>query len=571
MKFKKNILIYLSILSILVTFVTYTPIVYADVPASQKAVKHSGATWSYPFDYRLHNAYFTIDNTSNIIPTSTTNSPIYFYTDDNETFYSLNGKDVYTTVLNRGIGLATSAQLLQILMNDFFNTAAYTGENNTYAQGALYDQNNLFLGYCLNDISDCYYVDLQSSNKPAVTVPKEFNNDVYNHYNYYKDNNKRYPQFITFYPPSTEFTLSHLPSITDPDNPNAENDVKSNLSNLLNQNQYLYCCQLVKGSNNVDFSNIRYDKVPTIYGKATPLNNYHFIRYGATNNWSSFCETYELIGDNNTLLFSDIWEKGYSFDSACRFEVYVYDDFTNERIRNFTDYYLLDLETTTTTSSIYIGYYYNNQFCMIGGNNPYTVFYDETTYNQVKNKTYRPDTFYSNDYKNYNVNDTQTYTITTNNIDNSQNLNQLIYDESVTNLNQNISSDNTVNTENVTNNTTTIINNYYPDQNSENPDNPDNPSDPDNPIEDDTILDAILAALKRFFDAIGKILGTILAGLLEVIDSVLESIAGIMENLGGVTEFIGSLFSWIPVPVPQILAAGISICILAAIFKFIRG
>ena len=120
MKIFKKVLIYLSILSIFLTFLISTPIVYAEVPANQIVVKHTDKTWNgYPFDYRLQNAYFTVNNSNNLIPSSTNNTPLYFYTDDNITFYSLSGKDVYTTVLNRGVGITTASDCFSTTFNIF--------------------------------------------------------------------------------------------------------------------------------------------------------------------------------------------------------------------------------------------------------------------------------------------------------------------------------------------------------------------------------------------------------------------------------------------------------------------
>ena len=578
MKHFKQPLIYLSILSILITFFISGPKVYADVPANQIVVKHTDKTWSgYPFDYRLQNAYFTVNNSNNLIPTSTNNTPLYFYTDDNITFYELSGKDVYTTVLNRGVGITTASDLLALLVTDFFNYAALTSDG--YIQGGLYDENNLFLGYCLNDISGCYYIDLQTVNKPAVDVPSEYTNDVYNHYKYYNDNNSALPDFITVYPPSLEFINSHYYDINNFTTPENGANILSNIASLTNSNEYLYYLQVQPSGRNAkegeNYKNLQYKYTSANeYGLVAPLNNLHFITPNNGYNWTTFCNEYELDKNHYELLFSDIWDKGYDNKSGNVINYWAYDSqgnhvtsFAQNKLQDGTSY------SNATYSEFILGFGMGlggiYPFIMCGGSQPYTIYRTEDIYNGVKNKTYTPSQFQSITYTEYNLNDDNSFEVTVSNIDNSQNLNTTIYQETVNNFAD--SSDNsssTINKTEIDNSTTTIINNYYPDPNNNTPDNPDNP---DNPIEDETILDAILAALKRFFDAIGKILGTILAGLLEVIDSVLESIAGIMENLTGVTEFIGALFSWIPEPVPQILAAGISICILAAIVKFIRG
>ena len=117
MKVLKNIVVYLCILTILLY--SFTPKVYADVPSTQKAVKHSTTSWTgYPFEYSLQGAYFTIDDPTGI-PYSSTLNPKYFYTYDHVTFYALEGKELYTSVLNRGSGITVASDLLVLLSNNF--------------------------------------------------------------------------------------------------------------------------------------------------------------------------------------------------------------------------------------------------------------------------------------------------------------------------------------------------------------------------------------------------------------------------------------------------------------------
>lgn len=574
MKIKRLSILYFCIISLLfVSIFSTLPslLVFADVPTNQKVVKHTTTSWTgYPFDYRLHNAYFTVDNTSNVIPSSTTNTPIYFYTADNETFYSLSGKDVYTTVLNRGIGITTVSDILTLLVTDFWNYAALPNSSN-FVQGGLYDQSNQFLGYCLNDISDCYYVDLTAPNKPAVTIPSDFTNDVYNHYKYYTGDVD--VDYFTFYPSSPTYLANNINfqnTYGGLDKTVFQNFVVDNVNSALQT--YSNAGYMVT-SDTYTQTFVEGNTWPRKFLAAFDLNNRHVLyTSNANRTWQAFCQYFELVGDNKELLFTDMLAKKNSTDTVW-IDCNIRDN--DGTVNNSGTVYQFQVSnnqpvSSTATQSI-------NSYLQIGVFNvpsvrttlgqPYTVYKDEETYQNIKTKNYEPDSFNDTNYKNYNTNNDNSFTVSTTTIDNSQNINQSIYDDSLSYFNENISVDNsTINIENITNNTSTIINNYYPSES-----NPDDPEDPDNPVDDDTVLDAILAALKRFFDVIGKILGTVLAGILEVIDSVLESIAGIMEGLGGITDFIGALFSWIPSPVPQILGVGISICILAAIFKFIRG
>ena len=171
--------------------------VYAEIPSTQKAVAHTGTWGGYAFDYSLLGKYFTIEDATGI-PTSTVLNAQYFYTDDNETFYALKGKELYTAILNRGIGMVVTTPYLNTLYNSFMTIVGSQTDTTggiAHLQGALYDSNNVFLGYCVNDISGCYYYQPQPADTPAVDVPDELTDDVYNHYKYYTAD--LYPDYIT--------------------------------------------------------------------------------------------------------------------------------------------------------------------------------------------------------------------------------------------------------------------------------------------------------------------------------------------------------------------------------------
>ena len=53
--------------------------------------------------------------------------------------------------------------------------------------------------------------------------------------------------------------------------------------------------------------------------------------------------------------------------------------------------------------------------------------------------------------------------------------------------------------------------------------------------------------------------------------SVLEAITTLMGSITNLSDFFASILDWLPEPIPQVLGVGVSICILAAVIKFIRG
>ena len=602
LKHKKTYLsIYLSILIILTLSFSFMPIIsYADISSNQKVVSHEGAWTGYVFDYSLMGKYFTINDATDI-PTSTYLSPKYFYTDDNVTFYALEGLDLYTAILNRGIGVAVSGSLLNTLWTSFGTSIAVTDSLGLHYQGALYDASDNFLGYCVNDISGCYYNQPAANDTPAVDVPDELTDDVYNHYKYYtKDVNSDIPDFITVTPPSKEWILSKTL-----DSPNTYisdsyyNDWLETNIDTLYQADNIYTFIVGKyGGNNYSKYRINGNYI---------LNNVHYIYSGNDTNWINLCNYYDITTDNTNLLFSDMYSNptpgsGYSL------QFYAYD--SNDNVVNTFDRYNISVDTTnhvinggytivnnnqhaTAFPLGNIGSNLSNQFqqatyCFLGKD--YTIYKDQATYNNIKNKTYNPSNYPSSTYLNYNPQNDNSFTINYNNIDNSTTINDTIYNDSHDVYYDNTEDGNQDITE-IANNITIIIENYYPTIPGGNPgpgggdepgtDNPgtgggdepgtDNPGTGDNDLNDNTVLQAILSAVRTFFRMIGELLGSVLAGLLEMINALLESIAGIMSNLTGITDFLSALFSWIPSPVPEILAIGFSICILAAVIKFIRG
>lgn len=586
MKVFQKFIIYLSIFTFLSISILSPLKVYADVPQSQIVVSHQGTWGGYAFNYSLLGKYFTVEDSTGI-PSSSPNNSQYFYTDDNITFYALSGKDLYTAILNRGIGLVVTGSFLDTLYNGFMQIIQVSDtETHTYMQGALYDNNDTFLGYCVNDISGCYYQQPQPADTPAVDVPDELTDDVWYHYKYYVDNDDTLPDFITVTPPSREWILSKIL-----ESPNSYisvtqwNDWLAQNINTLYQHDNIY--SFIFG-NSGGTGNTTYSKY--MFGSYLKLDGLHYIAKQSNINtsWSNICSFYNITKDDPNLLFSDMYSK-FNNNSNLYLDYQAY----NSSDTNITSFnrYIVDVDTTNriingwgTSPDPYTQTYfklgcnynstqnqwYNGSYVMIG--KPYTIYKDENAYHSIRDKTYSPDSIPSSTYINYSPNNDNSFTLTYNNIDNSTTNNDTIYNDS-----HDIYYDNTddgnIDTIEISIQVEEIINLVIPQPVPDPGPNPNpNPENPDEPnIEDDTVLDAILAALKRFFDVIGKILGTVLAGLLEVIDTILESIAGIMENFTGIIDIFTTMFAWIPSPVPQVLGLGLSICILAAIIKFIRG
>lgn len=549
-----------AILSITLLLTQFPVVTYAtEDHTNQKAVAHDSTWGDYGFSYLLHRKYWTIQDTTGITPSLIT-YPDFYYTSDQVTFFKLTGKEAFTLVMNKGLGLVLDPDNLTSLYNAFLNLIRLGDlTNGSYAQGGVYDGSGNFLGYALNDITGCYYDPTQST---TVTIPKDFTNDIYYFYNYQTDANL--PDFFTYYPPSDSYYSSHIAT--------NNSDYRRRILGLTSR-----LGSYIRAELQYDASTNRYTTFSSYVGYYSITDYYHLIRQeSSTNtNWRNFCNQYHLTINNNSLYFEDMLQ----YKGANRIAAIVYDNY------NSSDVVVTNYSGVSITADDYPIANDNLNQTFLGGcpistplGDPITIYKSKAVMDGLKDKTYYPPAYISNKYITYNPVNDNSFTVNTTTIDNSTTTNETIYEDCNNDYYEYVDNT-TVDNSEIINNNTTIINNYYPtvDDDPVGPDDPDEPgggggSDDDDPdIDNETILDAILDALGRFFKAIGKILATILAGLLEVVDSVLEAIAGIMENFTGITDFLQALFSWLPSPIPEVIAAGVSICILFAVFRFIRG
>lgn len=579
MKHFKHLIIYLSILSlILVTMFSRKPLkVYADVPSSQLVISHGSSWGNYDFVYSLQRKYFTIEDSTGIPVYDGT--PRYFYTDDNETFYILDGAKLFTVVLNRGVGITLKNDLLTSLIQGFFSSINIRdSQGNRYIQGGLYDNNNNFLGYCLNDISGCYYQGLDGS--PNIRIPSETVNNVHNYYKHYNDEDKTAVDYFTFICPSSGYINDHWLNTSNYGLANF-NALSATVDNLFDIN--------LKYSN-ADFNIIGLDYSnstrPTFIGGEQEDTCYIFTNQPSGSNWNNFCYNTGLYNDEHELLFTDLLSSMNALTALSQ-GYYIAFDAVDPETGNRKDLieYSCSISTdgdisssTATTPRFYFGTKqqaynsYTNLRVVYGSN--ITIYKSYDVFQAVNiDKTYYPGQFQSTIYNNYNTNNDNSFTVNYEYLDYSITNNTTIYNYGKDDYDDN-RDNNGVDTPQINNNITVIIENIIPTPDpSPSPDpepDPDNPNDDDD-INNDNVLSALLTALRHFFHVIGQLLGTILTGIVDILNSILTAIAGIMEDLTGITSFISALFGWIPSPVPEVLAIGISITILFALIKFIRG
>lgn len=541
---KKWISIFMAIIIVFCILYSCGKTVHAEVPSTQVVQKHTSIWTGYSFQYNGDGNYYTIEDATGI-PDGTILNPYYFVTNGDGVFYALPGIKAFTTILNKGIGLIIDPDIIDSLYTGFFTALNITdGVEHKYIQKGLYDSNDNFLGYCLNDISGCYWIENTNNQEQIPFNGTEVNNVN----NYYQSQNNSIPDFFTYYPfNNTSIYTNWHPNYTW---------TQTEKDYFINEVENLSVCY-------VDiFSYYQRNHLMSTSTSQIIFDGYENVAYAVCDNisnWNSFCTFYDV--SLNSLLATDMVDTTPN-GSIMQLALWLYDS-NDTRITSGTQVNVRTQQTSTINNGVVgIGHNYNNIYLPFS--KEFTVYKNAQIKDDLDTKTYQPTNYPTDTYVNYDSNNDNSFTATIYQIDNSTSYN----DSSYNNISENYYDyyDNGyVDNSSIVNNSTTTINNYYSSEPT--PDNPDNPDNPD----DNQTLDEILRAILRFFNAIGDIIGTLLASIINLIDSVLEALAGVMEDLTGASDLFASVFAWIPEPVPKILGAGFGICLVCGIIKFIRG
>lgn len=84
-------------------------------------------------------------------------------------------------------------------------------------------------------------------------------------------------------------------------------------------------------------------------------------------------------------------------------------------------------------------------------------------------------------------------------------------------------------------------------------------------------VQAVLDAITGFFDTIFGIIGTLVSMVTSLLDSIFDTLKLFEDFSSGFSDFLGATFSFIPFEVWSCIGAGITLIILAAVIKLLRG
>lgn len=84
-------------------------------------------------------------------------------------------------------------------------------------------------------------------------------------------------------------------------------------------------------------------------------------------------------------------------------------------------------------------------------------------------------------------------------------------------------------------------------------------------------LDALLDGIRDIFDTLGSIVGTLLSSISDFLNSAIESLSLFEDFSSGFAGFLGQAFSFIPQEIWSVIGAGITLMIIAAFIKLLKG
>lgn len=394
-----------------------------------------------------------------------------------------------------------------------------------------------------------------------VTIPSSEVNNVYNYYNIWINGDGFIaPDYINITGNSSSFFVSRIrATYTD--------SIKTQITNCLNA--FTNGFSWNEGS-------ISYSSDNDIVGGSTSGSNYFIgqpdnsIITGLTNN---LCVSLGLSANNDTINYSQLITKDFS-----SFTVSCYDKETLNQLKFKYSNGTSIADTSNYSINVKAGSSVAQSYPIFIGN--FTLYRNAQVVNSIKNNNYNAPQYTTNNYNNYNPQNDNTYEVPSNQISNSITDNSSVYENVNTSNNTNITtqidnSDNSysyIDNSQVITNTTNIVNTYYEYNYGTGGNGGGSGGDNDSGngsggLEDDSILDALLAAILKLLRAIGKIIATILTGIIDIITDVLEAITNITTSFTGIIEFIGSIFGFLPSECVAVLTLGLTISVLIALIK----
>ena len=463
-----------------------------------------------------------------------------------------NGDVWYTTmaraiplILNRGLGLALNPSKVVDFITDYIT---YGIINDPIAKPVM--NGNTRVGWALADLTGKKLVGSTSTGESAIIPTSEVNN-VYNYYNeWYTDEGYDVPDYINLETRNKTFF----------DNKFNRDDSKYNAAKSLFDSG-LFTMSFMKYTSNTmtySFSGLSYQ-----YYIDCVLDDTVTIA-SAENAFSSYCDRLNVKSTNSNVPFVSQMLNGsgipyYFYDKT---DINTILTVKGAVLNNDGTYRLIN----ANSNEVYGGQV-NSLICC--DYDYWTIYKSKTIFNQFVNKTYAPVSFYTQQWYDYNENNDNSISTSTEEIDNSTTTNETIYNESAESFSEYYEENNYHIDNSITiSNTTEIINNYYGDNNGGDDNGGGSGGGSDD--SDGSILDKLLDAIVGFFKAVGQIIVALLTGLFELFSIVLNALADINNSFAAIKNFLASIFSWFPETLVSLMVLGLGLALLASFITWFK-
>lgn len=466
--------------------------------------------------------------------------------------------EVVSDILSHKIGIVMSPTRLATFITGYSSWLSQDPNYYNVLKPVL--KNDALVGVALNGLTGGTI----ESSAPSgnVSIPSSEVNNVYNYYNLWINSDGFIaPDYINIQGEANTYFSQRIDQTLNETQVNRATNTLANIS---------------IGFSYSNYGSLTYNKTDNVV-RTTNTSNCSMLSLpensclvGLTNN---LCVALGLSANNDTITWAQLLTKEFNGDSVTCYDKETYTQ------KKFNTVNQNGVSQASNYSQTFAGGNATNTGLFIGN---ITLYRDVNVVQAIKNNTYYAPEYKTTNYNNFNVDNNNTYEAPSNQIQNSVTDNSTVYNQTNTSNNTNITnqidnSDNSysyVDNSQIITNTTTIVNTYYENNygtgggGNDNPDNPDNPSGGGgSDLEDDTILDALLAAILKLLRAIGKIIATILTGIIEIITDVLTAITNITTSFTGIIEFIGSIFGFLPSECIAVLTLGLTISVLIALLK----
>ena len=448
-------------------------------------------------------------------------------------------------IMNKVIGVTLKPEALVSFISDYLEFGLVNSPYKPVYNGATK------IGIAFEDLTGKTLLGSNNTTDVPITIPSVESNNVYNYYNqWFIDEGYDDPDWISVETRNKDFFLNKL---------DAQNNRYQALTNFLNSSDYNVTVMQYKNTNmtyGLPSSDSWLCDVPT--------DKQIFVCQG-DGFGQTFLNSYNLSTNKNTLNFTDMMLGGTG-----AVQMIYLKNTDNISALVVAKYPILNTDGTYRIDTNGYRYYIGSYMYLPCSDMPYiTIFKNTTVLNQIVNQTYAPVTFNTQQYYDYSESNDNSVTSTSSEVNNSTTTNETIYNESAESFTEYYSENNYHIDNSVTiSNTTEIVNNYYGDDSGGDDNGGGSGGGSDD--SDGTLLDRLLNAIIDFFKNIGKIIGALLAGLFELLNSVLDAIANINNSFEGIKNFLSSIFSWFPSEIVTLMVLGLGLALLASFITWFK-